>query len=122
MNVTSFVVNLSSFLFFKLLFIYNGLKSNILLPFNITSPTSGHVYSSAPVLPSNLIHLTSTECYGFLSPNWNVNVLVGACYVGLNGIGSHKTSTILCIGSILNTTHSGHINYETKAWGDIFIH
>ncbi len=108
---TSVVVNFSSFLFFKLLLLYSGRKSWTLLPFTLNSPISGQVGSSAPFLPSSRMHLTSIDkpiCLLFIAKE---RVFIGACYVGWKGTGSQRTSTILCIGSSLNKTHSGHINY-----------
>ena len=53
------MVYFSSFLFFKQLFISKGLNSISFLPLIDNSPISGHVGSSDPFYPSNLIHLIS---------------------------------------------------------------
>jgi len=74
------------------------------------SPTSGHVISSAPLLPSTRKHRISTYRVSIFSRNGNVNVLLGACCVGRNGTGSQSTSMIRCMGSNFVITHSGHMN------------
>lgn len=76
----------------------------------LSSPISGQVGSSAPHFPSNLMHLISTWRPGCLPFIENERLFMGACYVGWNGTGSQRTSTILCIGSRRSNTHSGHIN------------
>ena len=118
--IITLVEYFSSFLFFRLLLFYRGLNSTILLPFTAISPISGQVGSSDPCFPSNRIHLTTTTWFSRREDRVNVNVLVGACWVGLKGTGSHITCSMWWSGSRRRITHSGHMNWLLET--DSFMH